>query len=435
MPSLVQTNQLRNRRPLITILLPLCLFSLMGAPVELFVSFLTANTRWLIFGVLVLFILANNKIFNLIGNQLAVVLFAYLGWCFMTSFWSDVPILSFSKSSLLIFVVLTMVFAGIEWVKTHPWEKALDPIGVIAFIALLSGFLGEYYVSRNISYIEYGEVILFQGLVRGPNMFGLLLAASFPFLLWKTYSSWKNKKIFITYLIMTVYCIHFLIMTVSRASIMAMLVTLAGFIFSLNLSKKIAILLSIMIIGMGWMTVNPESIVKVTESAKRYIFKTDINQTDILYSRMAVWGTSIDSAMAGGLTGIGYSASNGFTDFSFNGRLTTIMYGREKGNSQLAIIEETGWIGLALYLIVIMTISFKLLKMYISTKDRHQKVLIGITSGIFGGMIVQSIFEAWWDASGSQECTYFWLLVGIIRGLEIILQNKRAPHVKFGMET
>ena len=124
--------------------------------------------------------------------------------------------------------------------------------------------------------------------------------------------------------------------------------------------------------------------------------------------------------MNGGWLGFGYGASEGKTEFSLTSTLISNHYGREKGNSQLAILEETGIIGFILYLIVVLLLTLKLFILFVRSKDPEIRALIGLLAGAFFGMILHSSFEAWWNSPGSPESIYFWTLVGIIKGLEIL---------------
>jgi O-antigen ligase len=431
MQGLDQINSRNESRSLLIFLLPLFLFGFMGSTVTFLHYIFTSNTRWIVFIILMLVMIAKGKIVKFLGNQLAFILYLYVGWCFFTTFWSAIPILSFAKSCLLAATVFTMVLTGIEWIKTHAWDEALDYIWVLALIALSSGFLGKLAGDPAASIKLDANILMYQGLINGSNMFGSLLAMSIPYLLWKTYKAWfkKEKKKRLIYFILTASSFYFLILTLSRASILAALITLLGLLMSLKLNKKIVILLISIIISVGIMIVHSDA---VENLAMKYIYKT--NQKNLFYSREAVWRASYDSAMEGGWFGLGYGVSFGQNDFNFERGLTSIGYGREKGNSQLGIIEETGFIGLGLYVIIIGILFCKLFMLYFKVKDKNQKVMLGIVTGIFLGMIAQSLFEAWWDAPGGPESVYFWLLVGVIRGLEIVMGNQRVYYAASRIE-
>jgi O-antigen ligase len=120
-------------------------------------------------------------------------------------------------------------------------------------------------------------------------------------------------------------------------------------------------------------------------------------------------------AKQGGLFGAGYGVSINGGEFS--GGLTTFGYGREKGNTQLAIVEETGIVGLALYMLIVVSLVARLWKAFSAAGDRNLRALIGIVTGSIVGELVIGAFEAWWVAPGSPESIWFWAMVGVALGL------------------
>ena len=430
MQSLAESNLKKQRHSFIAFFLPLFLIGNMGSTITFLRYIFNTNTRWITFFILMLFMVANIQVLKYLGKQLTIILYLYVGWCFLSTFWSDFPLLSFMKSCLLAATVFTTVLAGMEWVKTHAWNEALDYLWILVLITLLAGFLGGYVGDPSKASIKMEEihrsgeaVFMYQGLVGGSNMFGALLAMSIPYLLWKTYQAWANKKQRLIYIFLMLAAFYFLALSIARASILATVVTLFGFLISLRLNKKLMIFFMVPLVVIGTMFFNPDLIENL---ALKYIYKT--SQKNVFYSREAVWRDSYMAAIEGGWSGLGYGVSFGQNEFDFKNTFTSVGYGREKGNSQLGIVEETGLVGVGLYLLLISILFYKLVRLYFKVKDPDQRVLIGIVTGIFLGMIGHSMFEAWWDSPSIVESVYFWLLVGVIRGLEITLGNKRIRY-------
>lgn len=412
---------------ILDLLLPICLLGFMGVYLVYINIIFNENGRWGPFALLLLFLMLKNKILRFWDPLLTLIIFFYVGWCFLSSFWSDVLLLSLSKSIMFGVVVVTMVSAGMEWVRAHHWYNALNYIGLLAFVTLLASVLGKVVTETPSS----DSITLFQGnFVTGANMLGFYMAASFPLLLWKTYSARATSKKYYIRLFLLFSCLYFLFASMSRGAILATLATTMGFIFSLNLNKKMIVLFFSLFAAANLCIYFPE---KAVETVGTYFFKVSYQKDavqDVFSSRRKLWEQSYDAAMEGGLFGLGYGITAGESDFSFEYGLTSSHYGREKGNSQLAIMEETGVVGLILYSTLLLTILFKIITLYIKVGDKNQRVLVGILGGIFFGMIFQSIFEGWWDAPGGPEFVYFWLLVGIIRGLEITIGRKYAAQKK-----
>ena len=88
-----------------------------------------------------------------------------------------------------------------------------------------------------------------------------------------------------------------------------------------------------------------------------------------------------------------------------------------------------------LYFFLVSIIISKLINLYIKIHDPKYKVLIGIITGLFLGMLVQSCFEAWWDSPGAPEFFYTWILIGIVRGLEISLRYKQINYAVSSIKT
>lgn len=428
MSSLGQTSIYRTKSPFIKLLLPILFLLMVGSYITFLQAISTSNTRWLFLFSLLFFLLLKKNFLQYFDSTLAFFLLIYMSWCFFTSAWSAVPILSFLKSTVLMVTVLTMIRAGIEWVKNFPIEKSLDYVWMLTIVTLMAGFLGKYTLDATNS--GPNQVEFYEGLVKGSNMFGMLLAMCFPFLLWKTYSEWSNKIRRLIWTAIIVSSIYFIVISMSRAAMVATVITVLFFLLSINLKKKIKLILTTFFILAFAILISPSIITKISNLVIKSVYKTELptDNTSIFQSRKGVWQDSYEGAVEGGWLGLGYGVAFGKTDFNFDDGLTAQSYGRERGNSQLAIIEETGLIGFFLYLALLTMLLIKLINMYLRTRNPDHKVLVGILTGIFFGMIFHSVFEGWWDSPGGPETLFFWLLVGTIRGVEISLLKKRVTY-------
>ena len=100
-------------------------------------------------------------------------------------------------------------------------------------------------------------------------------------------------------------------------------------------------------------------------------------------------------------------------DDSFAGGLFSLGYGREKGNSVLAILEELGQVGLVLYVLLLLYIFHPIWRAARRATDRDDSVLLYLILGTLVGLTANSMFEAWWVAPGSPASPYFWAMTGI----------------------
>ena len=408
------------------LILPLALLGMVGNTMTFLNKWCTGNTRWLIIGLLATNFILKAKLFRYFDAKFTLILFLYLMWCLLTAFWSDVPNLSFMKSGILIILSVTLIRSGIEWMRIKSLHGALDYLWMLAFASLLAGFVGKYGYSQEMVNDSNGPAVVeFHGLVRGANMFGALMGMSFPFFLWRTYRAFANKKIYLFWFFLTVSCFLFLMLSFSRSSILFFLCTFLFFLMSIDINKKFQLFFVVIIMALGISIIFPTYINVLADAMVTHIYKS--NTTNSLFlSRKTNWQESLEAAQEGGWTGLGYGVSFGQTNFELTEGFKSYLYGREKGNSQLGIIEETGKIGLIFYLFLLCGMEAKLFKLFINAQNADQRVLIGILAGTFHGMIIHSLFEAWWNSPGSPESIYFWTLIGIILGTEIRIKSNKV---------
>jgi O-antigen ligase len=261
---------------------------------------------------------------------------------------------------------------------------------------------------------------MYQGLVEGSNMFGSMMAMCSPFLLWQTYRYWKNTRKRIFWMTLLSVNFFFLLAAVSRGAILVALCTALGLFLCLGTTRRTHILVLFFGVILGSFLLVPG---QFEQFQNKYLHKLAATEEQgVLHTREMVWKESYEQAKKGGWLGGGYGVTIGDTDFK--GGFTTIGYGREKGNTQLAIIEETGLIGLAIYLAALIALFTKLGRTALRLPKGPEKVLLSIVTGNLFGMTIMSVFEAWWVAPSSPESVYFWALAGVALGLARI---KPAP--------
>lgn len=414
-------------------LLPICMLGFMGSAFSFLRSVFSVNSRWAILFFLFLFVFKNRNIWRFLKPKLAFAFLLYMGWCFLSSFWSLVPILSLMKSIMLCAIALILIFVVASWVTNNSWRNCLNYLWLLAFVTIFTGFIGKHNASSSINFNNvYSGMMMTEGLVRGSNMFGTLLSMCFPYFLWNAYQYRFEKKYQWFWLFLTVSCLYLLALSMSRAAMLGAIITLVTFLLSLSLTKKLLYFGIAIIISFSVFIINPSYISNASNNVVRFIYKYD--QSNLLSSRTEYWNRSLEAAQEGGWFGLGYGAAVGQTEFNFDHGLTAYCYGREKSNSQLAIIEETGIVGFVFYLILLTTIFANVITLYLKVREPELRVLIGIIGGSLVGILFGSIFEAWWGAPGGPESIYFWSLIGLIRGLEIII-NKQEVYAASAFKT
>lgn len=374
-----------------------------------FIDIFGGNIRYIFLAIVFLYLLMTRWLLKGLGLKFTIVLLIYLAWCVSTSIWSGVPFLSLVKSLVFSVTVITMISVGYRWALKNPQRDCFDYLILFVVAALLAGALGRLGVGS--SSIVSG-VEIYQGLTGNANLLGSIQNMSIPFLLWALHCSWNSKSQKIKWGLLLLLAIVFLLLSYSRSSILATTVTFLVYVESLEMQKKWLI-----IMGGIFLSIILTLFLSVTvmSALSTYIYKSTLDQ-DILRTRQPVWEVSYEQARKGGLYGGGFGATIGDAEYQLGSEGFKKGYGREKGNSQLAIIEETGVVGFVLYVLLISIIFIKIVPMYFRLRG-NQKILLGISVGALLGMLTQSCIEAWWSAPGAPETVFFWLMVGATFGV------------------
>lgn len=383
--------------------LPLGVLAFSGAGVSYVNTVFNSTTRWLFLALLATVLLVGGRLFQPLKTRFGLWLACYFVWCVMTGIWSIVPQLSFMKAFATIAVVLTFVAAGRYWSLGWTQNPPLSFLAPVAITAAASIFTGKDYSN-----------VLYQGLTGNPNYLGIIAAAGIPFVAYLIFHAFRHKASLPVRWFsigLGVVIVLLLARSGSRSALLCAMCVVLSAILTFRLSK----LLTAGIIGIALAAtiglVAPEIQDRLYE---RYVVKYSYDD-DVFSSRRQVWAESWEGAREAGLFGLGYGASYGQTHFA--GGLTAISYGREKGNTQLAVVEETGLVGLGFYLLLVTSILSSIIGAFRKIKDIEKRFELSLVNGLIVGLIAQSCFEAWWTAPGSVESALFWSSVGVASGL------------------
>lgn len=368
----------------------------------------TTSLRWAILGLVFLVVVRQPVLKSLMLNRFMFSSLAFAVWAMATSFWSEVPALSLMKSSALLLVIVAGAGAGYLSVRRQPLDGALNALAPLTFLMLVTGLLGP----SGFRDPQAPEMLtLYQGLTGNANMFGVLCAMAIPYPVWRYFSGHfdpyrKWWGIFVLVLFGLV------MLSNSRAAIATTLFVLLGAYGMRSLGRSVTTLI-VILLGIGsLMWFFPAT---YSDLELRYFYKGE-RTGGVLISREDVWDISYSQALKGGIIGGGYGVTIG-DPAPVEINLSSAGYGREKGNSQLGIVEETGLIGIALYAASLVYLFATLWRAYRYCPSEKIKVMLGIVIGGMAGFTFQSVFEAWFNAPGSPECMYYWVLAGIAIGL------------------
>ncbi len=360
------------------------------------------NMRWpfvTILAIATLVMLMRHKL-HLPWIALAPV---YVFFCYLllTLLWTDNFLLTVTKLLLYTPVVL-LFFIGGSLLSTTQLQRP-NPYWVMAplYVLLLA--------SSFLSYLTGGGVGgLFSGLTHNPNSLAAMLVFTSPWIvvaLQQTPSGRKKRLLWVAASAGMV----FLLLTHSRTSIV-MAIALISPVFWISKGTRKAMLAYalLMVVALAY-GINPQIFGEINQSLVKK------SNDSILSSREGQMVTSLEKAREGGVFGVGYGLSAGMSEYwtfgSFSGD-----YSREKGSSQLAVIEECGIVGFLFYLLLIGGICLGTVRWgRLASVTPEGRLLFVLLLGFFVGAILHSMFEAWFLSPG-METSSFWAMVGISFG-------------------
>jgi O-antigen ligase len=396
-------------------LAPLLLLAFAGVAVTYVNLVFSSASRWAVLALVLWLTLMDRSCRALLRTRVMQASLIFAVWAMATYLWSELPALSMMKASALVFVMLAGAGSGYLWVRHHPLDAALDCLAPLSFMVLAAALFGIEAVSDP---NPAGNVTMYKGMTSNSNMFGMLCAMSFPFAAWK-YSQGRGTRWRYVWGAMALFLAAFTFLSNSRAAIGVVILSWLGLFGAPGLRRILpAAVVASMAMALFVLTM-PEM---ARDLQYRYVYKGHPEER-VTRSRSDVWAISYEQALKGGWFGGGYGVTIG-SSVPFAGGLSSAGYGREKGNSQLGIMEETGVVGLLIYLAATASLFTAIWKARIRCRDRRLRSLLGLLLGLLAGLTFQSVFEGWYNAPGSPECMYYWIISGIAIGLS----EWRLPH-------
>jgi O-antigen ligase len=375
------------------------------------------NVRWVVLLLLGWQVIVARKMG--INIRFFSLILLYVSWCFTTYFWSEIPQLTLMKSAALFVMAFSMSLSGYSWSMRNQREKVFDFLLPVAVVTLLASILG---VNNDEGFMSPNKGLrLFQGLTGNPNMLGILTSMTLPYVLWQVFKN-RTKPYRNMFWIFVCACIMALLFfTLSRASILMAFMIQGGFLLAFQLRRIMLVSYIGCLLLAGLYITVPEMKDRLED---KIIYKFSTPEQGFFLSRKWIWQESYEQAKLGGVFGGGYGITIGMSEWQEAG-LSSVNYGREKGNSQLAIVEETGIVGLLLYALLLVLLLGYLFKAFRSASYGNDKTALGLALGTLSGMIAHSAFEAWWDAPGSPEFVVFWATAGVGLGLADLVLGKK----------
>lgn len=380
-------------------------------------------TRWALLAFLGLLLLSRRKLFAGLSGWIGVSVGIFLAWTVLSSLWSIVPTLSWTKSIAYVAVVICFSSAGYLYASQAPKRNLMRVLAPILLLVLISALFGTASFRPSVQ-VNSG-LSLYRGLTQNPNFLGILILCCLPLALWNLYASrgksWSQIR---SYAVITII-MAILLNTYSRASILACSVLFMFFLFGNGMRRYSVAILVFTTVSISFFLAFPE---KVQLLETRYIYKGVASAGSVFDSREHIWDKSLQGARQGGIFGIGFGASAGFTNFTSG--LKSSMYGREKGNSTLAIIEEVGLLGLVLYCVMTCLIVFQLVRALSISRSADDRMLLSLSLGLIIALTLNAQFEAWLISPGAAATPILWAFTGMGLAIaKLVIQSERFETV------
>jgi hypothetical protein len=408
-----------NRDLVLYICLCAALCVIVGPGITFLSSYFTTTTRWLFILALFFVVASIPGSSHRLGLRSSFILLLYLAWIALSVIWSDVQRLSLFKAVAAVVATLAFYGAGFQIASRMDWKRTLyvfAPVSLLIFVTAVLGLQSTDAIDRS------GSTIMYKGLSNHQNMFGLLLTIPMPLLLWLLHTYWKRPAMKFVIAGLLLLDLFFLYASLARSAMVLSIFIAAGFVVSIRHHQRF-VLSSLLLLGLLVTSLLQPGL--VSTSFERTVYKWE--GQEVFSSRESTWRKSRIGAVHGGWTGLGYGISYGHREYE--GTYTAVGYGREKGNTQLAVIEELGMVGLALYLMLLGSRLYSCARTFHRTRRGEDKLMLGVLMGVMIGFVAHSIFEAWWNSPGAVEFAYFWTYFGMLSGVDHVcrkqLSNKR----------
>ena len=352
----------------------------------------------------------NNKILRLF----LIFTSTFALWSLATSFWSLYPLISIMRGLYYLLITFGSTLGSYLYLRKSK-EINLNFLLYANILVVALSLISLIFKVPNNSWIG-GNGKGFMGFAGHQNTLGAVILFTMPASIWeiinkvsqkaKDKSKFKFKFDSILYLSLLILNFSFLILSYSRASILSFFAGVT--IYCLIIFKwKFILISTIILLSLFFLLISNSFLGIETWSL------LEKGYNDPFFTRRILWVPSYKAAECGGWIGLGYGISDpniiltGTGSHFENGR-----YIREKGNSILAIIEETGLIGLTLFLSPIIYVLYLCSKYYYKLKSKinYPKLFIPFILAL----LLHAQFEAWWVGVGSFELPLLFSIFALI---------------------
>ena len=343
---------------------------------------------------------------------------AFGSYAMLSGLWSQNPAFTYYKGAAF-FLAPGALFIG-GYVLTG-YDEHTNPFDCLRWV-----FLNAVLFTALSLVLVPGRAIqggLLSGYTQNANYLGAMIVWTIPWVLMELFLR-RNRPVNTCLLVAA--CL-FVFVTHSRASFLAGC-TLFAFVFAKHLRRHALITLLALAIVIVFAIASPT----IISEGHAIVYKdTTGTQTDAFESRRGPWIDSWEGAKAGGFAGIGFGISNGLSS-NWSGELGSLGFVREKGNSQLAIVEELGLVGLLLYVALLLALYLGMRRLYLAGPRVPRRLMVyRLAVGFLLATMVHSAFEAWFTSPGADDTAGFWVIMGVSLGWLRWQGRRRASYGKY----
>ncbi len=349
-----------------------------------------------------------------ISNIFATV-YLFLTYSFLTAFWTENVWLSLAKWTLYALVSLAFLVGGTAAAQnSSPESNPFEPLKWLFLPMIVSSILA---LSLNIGWMEGN----FSGVCGNSNALGASIMLTCPWLIYELKRSWDKRRRRRWLIFLAGATVIIMLATHSRAALCGFIILPAFSAKQLKIGRKVTLAYLFAMLLILTYAFRPQTFDAIYHS---YVEKRSDN---ILASRGTQMEDSWDAAKQGGVFGEGFGVSVGMSRYWELSTFSRVS--REKGNSMLAIVEETGLVGLGFYLAILWSLYLAFRKRTHSM-DTDMKFIANIAMGYFVASLVHGQFEAWFLSFGPDVSVY-WAVIGMAIGA---LTRNREDERNAGME-
>lgn len=397
---------------IITRAFPVLSFFYYGVPLILFLTLILTLYRSL---------LKKETILSKELKLLLLMITAFGVWAAVTALWSSHPGVSLSRAGYFFLISVSPLILGYMWRKENKSDLFgfLLPANIMVVIVSLYSLL----TSNPEDAWTGGHGMGFMGYAGHQNTLASAVVFTIPAVIYPLVKFFSEKRLkdennttsqltvlqLVFFIILLTLNLYLVLITVSRGAVLTLIV-LAGVFVLLNFRLRTIALT--MLIASVMITVLYFS----SEQFRNFTFKTENTIGD---RRKININATIEAANKGGLFGIGYGISATPSDTLTRGRILgdEKRFDREKMISSLALIEETGYAGLTLFLLPIIFVLIKLFKRYSESKKLPSPISLTVQTetafaiAVLAALIFHAQIEGWWVGVGSVQLPTLFLVM------------------------